>query len=37
MFSFITSSDKMGEKDIHLTYFKFLDIVEDQRKGNLGT
>ena len=25
MFSFIISSDRMGEKDIDLTYFKFLD------------
>jgi len=26
IFSFIISPDRMGEKDIDLTYFKFLDI-----------
>ena len=26
MFSFIISPDRMGKKDIGLTYFKFLDI-----------
>ena len=29
MFSFIISPDRMGEKDIDLTYFKFLDDNED--------